>query len=206
MRHKAVIFDLFGTLVNSFTRREYDQVNAQMAAGGQSSLSRILAAHGRNLPGRLPGTLQFLRGSCFRCLLSRRRSTRIKAQMYRQAATFHYEFIANVIVPEPEVLEALDRLKKRGYRLGLISDCGPSVPVLFPTISSGPLHRRPCFFLRRADQEAFTRYLSTNLSALADRTARMYLCRRRQQPGVDGSGSAGTAASTKANRSARCLR
>ena len=32
MRPKAVIFDLFGTLVNSFTRREYDQVNAQMAA------------------------------------------------------------------------------------------------------------------------------------------------------------------------------
>ena len=32
MRYQAVIFDLFGTLVHSFTRREYDQVNAQMAA------------------------------------------------------------------------------------------------------------------------------------------------------------------------------
>ena len=38
----------------------------------------------------------------------------------------------NAIVPEPEVLEALDRLKQREMRLGLISDCGPSVPLLFP--------------------------------------------------------------------------
>ena len=37
------------------------------------------------------------------------------------------EYIANAIV-----LEALDRLKQRGMRLGLISDCGPSVPLLFP--------------------------------------------------------------------------
>ena len=29
MPYRAVIFDLFGTLVNSFTRRQYDKVNAQ---------------------------------------------------------------------------------------------------------------------------------------------------------------------------------
>ena len=31
MRYSAVIFDLFGALVRSFTRQEYDQVNARMA-------------------------------------------------------------------------------------------------------------------------------------------------------------------------------
>ncbi|MDE0198269.1 MAG: hypothetical protein OXH93_17950 [Caldilineaceae bacterium] len=30
MPYRAVIFDLFGTLVCSFTRRAYDKVNAQM--------------------------------------------------------------------------------------------------------------------------------------------------------------------------------
>ena len=49
-----------------------------------------------------------------------------------QAAAYHHEFIAKAIVPQPEVLEALIRLKKRGYRLGLISDSAPPVPILFP--------------------------------------------------------------------------
>ena len=44
-----------------------------------------------------------------------------------QSAKYHYEFMANTIVPEPEVLEALSMLKKRGLKLGLISNCGPSV-------------------------------------------------------------------------------
>ena len=57
--------------------------------------------------------------------------TRTSTQI-TQAATFHYEFIANAIVPGPEVQEALDNLKQTGFRLGLISDCGPSVPLLFP--------------------------------------------------------------------------
>ena len=31
MHYKAIIFDLFGTLVSSFTRRVYNRVIAQMA-------------------------------------------------------------------------------------------------------------------------------------------------------------------------------
>ncbi len=35
MSIRAVVFDLFGTLVRSVTRREYDQVNARMAKAGE---------------------------------------------------------------------------------------------------------------------------------------------------------------------------
>ena len=130
MRYQAVIFDLFGTLVNSFTRREYDQVNAQMAAAVSVPYPEFWRLMGETYQDSCLG-----RYSAYEDLVSDvccRAGVHANLTQITQAATFHYEFIANVIVPEPEVLEALDRLKKRGYRLGLISDCGPSVPLLFP--------------------------------------------------------------------------
>ena len=130
MRYQAVIFDLFGTLVNSFTRREYDQVNAQMAAAVRAPYTEFWRLMGETYQDSCLG-----RYSSYEDLVSDvccRAGVPANLIQITQAAIFHYEFIAKAIVPEPEVLEALDRLKKRGLRLGLISDCGPSVPLLFP--------------------------------------------------------------------------
>ena len=130
MRYRAVIFDLFGTLVNSFTRRGYDQINAQMAAAVRVPYTEFWRLMGETYQDSCLG-----RYSSYEDLVSDvccRAGVHAEKAHVRQAANFHYEFIANAIVPEPEVLEALDKLKKTGYRLGLISDCGPSVPLLFP--------------------------------------------------------------------------
>ena len=130
MRYRAFIFDLFGTLVNSFTRREYDQVNARMAAA-----VRVPYAEFWQLMGETYRDFCLGRYSAYEDLVSdvcSRAGIRADTAHIAQATGFHYEFIANAIVPEPDVLETLDRLKQRGYRLGLISDCGPSVPLLFP--------------------------------------------------------------------------
>ena len=130
MRYQAVIFDLFGTLVNSFTRREYDQVNAQMAAEFRVPYTEFWRLMGETYQDSCLG-----RYSSYEDLVSdvcSRAGVQANLTQFTQAAAFHYEYIANAIVPEPEVLEALNRLKQRGMRLGLISDCGPSVPLLFP--------------------------------------------------------------------------
>jgi len=130
MCHKAVIFDLFGTLVNSFTRREYDQVNAQMAAAVSVPYPEFWQLMGETYQdsclGRYTSYEDLVSDVCCRA------GVQANQTQITQAATFHYEFIANAIVPEPDVLQALDKLKKTGHRLGLISDCGPSVPYLFP--------------------------------------------------------------------------
>ena len=130
MPYRAVIFDLFGTLVNSFTRREYDKINAQMAAAVSIPYPEFWRLVGETLHDSCLG-----RYSSFEHLISHictRTGVHADTAKIARAAAFHHEFIANAIVPEPEVLDALDRLKKRGYRLGLISDCAPPVPLLFP--------------------------------------------------------------------------
>ena len=129
MRFQAVIFDLFGTLVNSFTRREYDQVNAQMAAAVRVPYPEFWRLMGETYQDSCLG-----RYSSYEDLVSdvcSRAGVQVNLTQITQAAASHYEYIAKAIIPEPEVLAALDRLKQRGMRLGLISDCGPSVPLLF---------------------------------------------------------------------------
>ena len=138
MPYRAVIFDLFGTLVNSFTRREYDKVNAQMAAAVSVPYAEFWRLMGETLHESCLG-----RYSSFERLISdicNRTGVHADSVQIAQAAAYHHEFLANAIEPETEVLETLDRLKKRGHRLGLISDCGPPVPRPLPPISTGPLH------------------------------------------------------------------
>ena len=130
MRYRAVIFDLFGTLVRSFTRQEYDRVNAQMAAAVRVPYVDFWRLMGETYQdsclGRYSSYEEIVADVCCRA--------GVEANMTHitQASRFHYEFMANALAPDPEVLEALDRLKKRGLQLGLMSDCGPSVPLLFP--------------------------------------------------------------------------
>ena len=130
MPYRAVIFDLFGTLVNGFTRQEYDQVNARMAAAVRVPYPEFWQLMGETYRDFCLG-----RYSAYEDLISdvcSRTDVHANKAQITQAASFHYEFIAAAIVPEPEVLETLDRLKKRGFRLGLISDCAPPVPLLYP--------------------------------------------------------------------------
>ncbi len=129
MKYKAVIFDLFGTLVRSFTRQEYDQVDAQMAKAisvPYPEFWRLMGEtfHDRSL-GHYGSMEENIQDIC--CRLGVEADT----TQITQAAKYHYEFMSHAIVPEQEVLEALSMLKTRGLQLGLISNCGPDVPLIW---------------------------------------------------------------------------
>ena len=129
MRYRAIVFDLFGTLVRSFTRQEYDQVNARMAAAVGVPYAEFWRLMGETYRDSCLG-----RYGCYEDLVADvcgRAGVEANTAHIEQAARFHYAFMAAALAPEPDVLDALDRLKQRGLSLGLISDCGPSVPALF---------------------------------------------------------------------------
>jgi putative hydrolase of the HAD superfamily len=136
MRYRAVIFDLFGTLVRGFARQEYDQVNALMAAAVGIPFSDfwdLVAETGHGwYSGQYSSKEVRLQDIC------RRWDVRADTAQIARAAGYHYEFMAAALIPEPEVLEALGALKSRGLRLGLITNCGPCVPLVW---SRSPLAR-----------------------------------------------------------------
>ena len=129
MRYRAVVFDLFGTLIKGFTRRDYDQVNASMAEAVGVPFPEFWQLVGDTYRGKCLGHYASfednVRDICSRFGLE------VDAGQITQAARYHYEFMADALVPEQEVLEALRMLKVRGLEYGLISDCGPEVPLLW---------------------------------------------------------------------------
>jgi len=50
------------------------------------------------------------------------------AAALQAAAAHRYAFTRRTLTPSPDVLAALDALKCAGFRLGLLSNCGPDVP------------------------------------------------------------------------------
>ena len=143
MKYAAVIFDLFGTLVKSFMRQEYDQVNAQMAKAVNVPYSEFWRLVGETFHdwslGRYGSVEDNLQDIC------RRFGVKADSAQIGQAARCRYEFMANALVPEPGVLEALSLVKNRGLLLGLISDCGPDVPLLWGQSPLAQLFDTPVF-------------------------------------------------------------
>ncbi len=137
MHYKAIIFDLFGTLVSSFPRRVYDRVIDQMADAvrvpypefwqlmKETSLNRYL--------GRYRSVEENIEDICSRFGVD------TGDKQIVEAAKYHYDFIGDAIIPEQSVLRALSILKNRGLQLGLISNCGPDVPLFWEQSPLAPL-------------------------------------------------------------------
>ncbi len=137
MPYRAIIFDLFGTLVGNFSRSENDKVIAQLAEilnlpypkfwqrMGETYVDRCL--------GRYAGLAEFAQSLCAEL------GIKVETAQLSNATQLYDAFIANALMPEPAVLTALDTLKNDGITLGLISDCVPAVQRLFP---KSPLAKR----------------------------------------------------------------
>lgn len=129
MSYKAVVFDLYGTLVGNFSRKAYDEVQKQMAKILGVPYPKFWQTMGETLKDRALGGLS---GEDTIVEVCRRLDAKVDRTQIEQTVTLKHEFTKNSIVPEPEVLEALDVLKRRGLLLGLITNCNSAVPLHFP--------------------------------------------------------------------------
>ncbi|WP_089936012.1 HAD family hydrolase [Candidatus Entotheonella palauensis] len=133
MKFTAVVFDLFGTLVRDFSRHSYDIVYQHMAQTLDAPLDDFRQAFGRSFQDRSVGVYDTIEQNISHVCVQLGLSPSSAA--IQQAAAHRYAFIRDTITPSQEVLDTLATLKQMGLRLGLISNCGPDVPQLWPQIS-----------------------------------------------------------------------
>ena len=129
MPYKAAIFDLYGTLVGNFSRQAYDQVQKQMAKILGVPYPKFWQTMGETINDRALGTLSGEETIVEVCC---RLDAKVDRTQIEQTIALKHEFTKNSIVPEPEVLEALNLLKREGFCLGLITNCNSAVPLYFP--------------------------------------------------------------------------
>ena len=130
MKYRAVIFDLFGTLVKNFTVQQHEGTLGQMA--------EILSAPRDEFIQLWYGTFNM------RCLgelktpeenvdyVCRELGIETDKDMVKKAALIRYSLTKDTLIPLPGVIDMLSSLKKQGRKIGLVSDCSSEVPNIWP--------------------------------------------------------------------------
>ncbi len=148
MSYDAVIFDLFGTLIDDLThpefrRIEYERVVSETAAALSvpiEDFTRLWLEMGdRRITGALPTTDAALAQICQELGAQR------EAEQISDAARIRFKHIRRSLKPRHDTIETLAQLKASGYKVGLISDCTAETPTLWPDTPFGAVIEAPVF-------------------------------------------------------------
>lgn len=136
MKYDAVIFDLFGTLVDRVDHPESNalrgrQVAIAMANTISAPQDDFLRLWCETMPQRDAGAFQTTEA----CLTYLLRELDIPANsiLIHEAAQLRLEYYRHVLVPRSDAIDTLKTLKTDGYKIGLLSNCSNDVAVLWPT-------------------------------------------------------------------------
>jgi len=137
MKYKAVIFDLFGTLIDNFSRSEYAAVFTVMADILSVPPDEFLRLWGeafdQRATGVFPTTEDAIRS------LSCRLNPGVTDAQIKQAARVRLDYTKRSINPREGAIEVLGGLKAAGYKTGLISDCTCEIPNVWDSTALAPL-------------------------------------------------------------------
>ena len=137
MKYDAVIFDLFGTLIDKFSLIESRSVLRQMASVLSTPPEDFIQLWFDTFTMRGLGTFQSLEANIeYICKKLKLRSEDAQIAL---AAQIDREYIACSMKPRPYATDLLSKLKSEGYKMGLITNCSTSIPKVFNDMPFAPL-------------------------------------------------------------------
>ena len=129
MPYKAVIFDLYGTLVDNFSSQVYDQVQAQMAKALDVPYPKFWQLMLETINDKSSGGYHSVEENILE--ICRRLNLKADTTKIKRAAIAHYKFSKSTLIVETKVLQALGTLKRNNLLLGIITNCRPPIPSAF---------------------------------------------------------------------------
>ena len=139
----AVIFDLFNTLTAPIDEAEFSSSLTEMAQALGADPGAFTQAWFRLWRERFAGV--FPTGEA--CVQGVCESIGIQAAetATSRAAQIRIEFSRRTLQPRQDAVPTLTRLRSAGYKLALISDCSPEVPILWASTPFAPAIDEPLF-------------------------------------------------------------
>lgn len=137
MKYHAVIFDLFGTLVDNFTGTEYnallDRISGILGTPGEE-FRRLWKG---SFSERVIGVHQDQRASFeFIC---RELNVPVTEEQLQEAFTVRFDYTVRSLKPKPDTVPTLKTIREKGYKTALISDCTGEVPLIWDDTPFAPL-------------------------------------------------------------------
>jgi putative hydrolase of the HAD superfamily len=130
MKYKAVIFDLFGTLVENFTVTEYQKVLTDMAGILKVPRQEFSKLWRDYFPERVNGTHRTHQISID--YICKELGVKVNGDQIEKAADLRLEYTAKALKPREDAIPTIKKLKSMGFKVGLISDCSPETPAVWP--------------------------------------------------------------------------
>ncbi len=143
MKYPAVIFDLFGTLIDNLSYDKHLAVTARVASvvgvppDGYSQL--WLETTFERSTGVFPTCAASIRHICRRLGVEPDEDRVLRATEHRM------DYVRGLLKPRPGTVEVLRALRERVHKTGLISDCTHEVPLLWGETPFAPLIDVPIF-------------------------------------------------------------
>ena len=132
--YKAVIFDLFGTLIDLPNYHENRDEMADTLGVGRDELAREWA---NALHGLMTGSFSSIEAALIH--ICGRLGVNPSDERIRASARLRQRFSQDAIVLRPGVVETHTALRNRGYKVGLISNCTEEVSQLWDSTPSASL-------------------------------------------------------------------
>jgi putative hydrolase of the HAD superfamily len=130
MIYKAVIFDLFGTLVDNFTLPEYEGILKEMAFILNTPENEFRKLWSASFNDRVTGVHGDQRDSI--AYICRSLGITVSTTQVDRAFGVRLDYSARFLMkPKSGAIETLTNLRNDGYKTGLISDCTGEVPFLW---------------------------------------------------------------------------
>ena len=135
MNYDAVIFDLFGTLVDSASQEFVDESFRGPAAALGVDTGKLAQAWLSFRLERDEGRYGSMEGDFRRlCEILKITTDAGSVEQFRKQRLDMYRSTS----PRPTVINTLNRLRSAGIKVGLISDCGFELPAIWDGLSLAP--------------------------------------------------------------------
>lgn len=145
MNYSAVIFDLFGTLIDDFVASA-GQVNAEMAAALAVPYEQFMPVWNQTLEMRIIGAFETVEANIEYVLDAM--NTHVRAEQITKAVAVRMHYIRKALEPRPDAINTLTGVKKHPYKVGLISNCSIEIPLLWRETAFANLIDAPIFSSR----------------------------------------------------------
>jgi len=145
MKFTAVIFDLFGTLVDDFGSSA-GQMNQELAAALGVPYEPFMQLWSQTLQMRAIGAFQTVEASIEHVCLAM--EMQVGAEQIKSAVEIRLQYTRQALKPRPDAEATLAQLKHQGHKLGLLSNCSIEIPILWRETAFANLIDTPIFSSR----------------------------------------------------------
>jgi putative hydrolase of the HAD superfamily len=129
MKFNAVIFDLYGTLVDDFAS-SVGQLHVEFVKTLAAPPDSFMKLWRETTEMRVIGAFQTVEASIeYVCNLL---GVPITMEQLTRAVEIRLQLIKRTLTPRPDALETLARIRNNGYKIGLLSNCSIEIPIVWP--------------------------------------------------------------------------